>query len=206
MMGAVSGILYRFRGYVLGVLALALLAFPASPLSADSVPAWVTACVLLLAGILLRVKTRQYIGDHTRGQKREADSLVTGGPYAYMRHPLYLSNTSVAFSAILFHLGFSLVAVPFVLAVLLFEIFLARAEDSFLEAKFGEAWRNWAARSPFVPWNIVAVCRKRRACWCGDAAVPPENSFFRAFCADRSTWAWVLFYNLVLVLIKFGPI
>ena len=205
-MGGLSSFLYRFRGYVLGALALALLFFPASPFTPDSVPAVATSCALLFAGILLRVKTRQYIGNHTRGQKREADFLVTGGPYAYTRHPLYLSNSLVALAAVVFHLGFSVWAAPFAVAVLLFEIFLARAEDSFLEAKFGEAWRNWAARSPFVPWNIVAVCRKCGACRRDGAAVPPESSFFRAFCADRSTWVWLLFYNLVLVLIKFVPI
>lgn len=205
-MGGLSRILYRFRGYVLGVLALALLAVPASPLALESVPASVLAGVLFLAGILLRIKARQYIGDHTRGQKREADFLVTGGPYAYTRHPLYLSNSLVALAAVFFHIGFSVWAVPFAVAVLLFEIFLARAEDSFLKAKFGDAWRHWAGQTPFIPWNIVAVCRQCRRGRCGDAAVPPENSFFRAFCADRSTWAWLLFYNLVLVLIKFVPI
>ena len=134
-MNGLSKILYRFRGYILAVLAIALCAMPAATFpphtasTTDSaifetppaIAATFAAIALCLAGILLRIRTRQFIGEHTRGKSHAADDIVTDGPYAYTRHPLYLSNTIIAISAILFHLGFSLTALPFALAVIAFE-------------------------------------------------------------------------------------
>ena len=130
-MKTLDGILYRFRGYVLGALAIALCILPARQIEIACAPdaPTTTAFILCLAGILLRIKTRQFIGEHTRGSIHAADILVKAGPYACTRHPLYISNTLIALSAILFHLGIAPVAIPFALVVILFEFFLAHAEN-----------------------------------------------------------------------------
>ena len=102
-MKTLDGILYRFRGYVLGALAIALCILPARQIEIACAPdaPTTTAFILCLAGILLRIKTRQFIGEHTRGSIHAADILVKAGPYACTRHPLYISNTLIALSAIL---------------------------------------------------------------------------------------------------------
>lgn len=217
--------LYQFRGYILGALALALLAVPGQPLPEFLVPAFLLpsgevfqplsldqmefygiGLALYVVGALLRIKTRQYIGAHSRGSKLEADELVMVGPYAYTRHPLYFSNTLLAVGAIFIALGPNLLAFPFVLVVFAFEWILAREEDRFLEGKFGDTWRNWARETPMIPLNRIAIYKKQKQIRPLQKEYPrvfaPKRSFCAAFLADRSTWGWLLFFNLLLYLKK----
>lgn len=194
-----SKLLYRFRGYILALFAVALVVCPAAPFPRDLshisefVP-YIAALFLYSCGIALRVRARQYIGQHTRGNTHEADELVTVGPYAYCRHPLYTSNTCIAVGAVFFHLGTSQLLFLFAPALLLFELSLARAEDRFLEGKFGDTWRAWAHKTPVFPYNPAVLFPKK--------APAPKRTFFQAFRADASTWFWFVFFNLIIVLIK----
>jgi uncharacterized membrane protein len=142
----------------------------------------------------MRIWARQYIGQHTRGSTHEADELVTDGPYAHCRHPLYTSNLFIALGAASFHLGTNQLFVLFAPALLLFEFALARAEDSFLEEKFGDTWRTWALRTPMFP--------SRTAVFAPNSGSTPRRTFLQAFKADASTWFWFVFFNLIIVLLK----
>ena len=192
----ISAVLYRFRGYILGLLAVALVAAPPSllpkPFEFDEcVAGFLMAIPLFVASAVLRVRARQFIGEHTRGKVHDADKLVTVGVYSRIRHPLYVSNTGFAVGFTFLHLGVSLWVIPFALAVVLLEVELARIEDRFLENKFGETWRKWASATPaFFPHFIKLPLYR------------PQRSFWQAFFADRSTWLWLLFCNLVLILRK----
>jgi protein-S-isoprenylcysteine O-methyltransferase Ste14 len=75
------------------------------------------------------------------------DQLITAGPYALVRHPMYLGVMLAAWGSLLLYrtravLGFSLLM--FGLAA------RARREERVLSEAFGEAWRAYAARVP--PW------------------------------------------------------
>ena len=196
-----SALLYRFRGYILGFFAIVLVAVPpsifpkdfgANGFQIDGCIAGILIAVLLYAvSALLRVQSRRFIGEHTRGHVHAADKLVTVGPYSRVRHPLYISNTGFAFGIAFFHLGVSLWILPFMFVVAAFEIALSRIEDRFLEQKFGDVWRAWAAKTPaFIPRP------------CDSKHVLPQRTFCQAFFADSSTWLWLLFCNLLLVLRK----
>lgn len=82
--------------------------------------------------------------------------LAVAGPYARLRHPQY-----VAFVLIL--LGF-LAQWPTLLTLLMFPVLvfmygrLARSEESEMEARFGDEYRAYAARTPrFWPrWRVAA--------------------------------------------------
>ena len=196
-----SALLYRFRGYILGFFAIVLVAVPpsifpkdfgANGFQIDGCIAGILIAVLLYAvSALLRVQSRRFIGEHTRGHVHAADKLVTVGPYSCVRHPLYISNTGFAFGIAFFHLGVSLWILPFMFVVAAFEIALSRIEDRFLEQKFGDVWRAWAAKTPaFIPRP------------CDSKHVLPQRTFCQAFFADSSTWLWLLFCNLLLVLRK----
>ena len=203
-----SDILYRFRGYILALFAVALLACPAAPFPQVSLDALAlkgggTTCIPYIGtllfyalGIALRIRARQFIGQHTRGNTHEAATLVTTGPYAHMRHPLYTSNTYIALGAIFFHLGVSGLFLVFIIAIAFFEYALARAEDRFLEEKFGDTWRAWAQRTPMTTANIEAL-------FCRNSGGSPARTVLQAFRADASTWFWFGFFNLIMVLIKF---
>lgn len=202
-----SEILYRFRGYILALFAVALLACPAAPFPQVSLDALAlkgdgTTCIpyigtllFYILGIAFRIRARQFIGQHTRGSTHEAATLVTTGPYAHMRHPLYTSNTYIALGAIFFQLGVSGFFYVFIIAIALFEYALARAEDRFLEEKFGDTWRAWAQRTPMTTANIEAL-------FCRNSGGSPARTVLQAFRADASTWFWFVFFNLIMVLLK----
>ena len=191
-----SDILYRFRGYILALFAVALLACPAAPFPQNysrmaEVGPYIGTLLFYILGIALRIRARQFIGQHTRGSTHEAAELVTDGPYAHMRHPLYTSNSCIALGAIFFHLGVSGFFHVFIIAIALFEYALARAEDRFLEEKFGDTWRAWAKKTPMSTSDIHIF-------FCSGS---PKRTVFQAFKADASTWFWFVFFNLIMVLI-----
>jgi protein-S-isoprenylcysteine O-methyltransferase Ste14 len=77
------------------------------------------------------------------------DELVTGGPYRFVRHPVYLGMT-IALAGV----PVSLTSAPGLAAVLaLFlpsELYRARLEERALERRFGEVWRRYASRTGFL--------------------------------------------------------
>jgi len=208
-MQKISDVLYRFRGLILALLAALLLVTPFTLVSFPEKYRYVNshdltaffglyliAFLLYAYGILLRVRARQYIGQHTRGSRHEAGELVTSGPYAYCRHPLYTSNTSIALGAVLFHLDFNIVhpGLCFIAAILVFEYLLARAEDRYLKKKFGDTWQSWARTTPAFPLNPAVLFPAK--------APTPMRTFFQAFKADASTWLWFTVLNLLIILVK----
>lgn len=79
-----------------------------------------------------------------------SDHLATGGPYAWVRHPQYGG-------LLLVMIGF-LLQWPTISTLLMFPVLvlvytrLAKAEEREVAARFGDAWRNYAAATPgFVP-------------------------------------------------------
>lgn len=198
--------LYSWRGFILGFLALSLLIFPAATfpkLPVGFTPEWepiFLSVLLLLVSVIVRVQARRSIGEHTRGSKHDADHLVTSGLYEKIRHPLYLSNMGVGYSAIVYLYGFSLIALPFVLLLLAFEIILSRGEDKFLEEKFGDAWREWAKKTgAFIPLDFTSALQlkkiKKTSALLANAeasAVPPKRSVGQSIAADSSTWFWLV--------------
>ncbi len=178
--------LYRFRGEVLGCLALFLWLFPCS---AERIP--LSAICLAFLGAVLRIEARRVIGEHSRGKEKSAPKLVTSGIYSKVRHPLYLSNLCLCLAFILFHLGVCEVSLVLALAIVLFVIALAKSEDAFLLENFGKAFLLWKRKTPmFFPngkaGDVEACSGEKRNVLC-------------AFWSDRWTWFWLLFYTFLLV-------
>lgn len=92
-------------------------------------------------------------------QAVQRNELATTGPYARIRHPQY-----VAFVMVMF--GF-LLQWPTLITLLMFPLLLwvyvrlAYAEERDTEARFGERWREYAARTPgFFPQRSRSVSQK----------------------------------------------
>jgi len=72
-------------------------------------------------------------------------ALVTSGPYRYSRNPLYLSATMVVMGAGL-ALGNAWILLMLVPAMILVQRGIVQREEEYLEAKFGDTYREYRAR------------------------------------------------------------
>lgn len=146
-----SALVFKNRG--------ALLTIPAAILAAFGKPSAFSVTVGLpvaLAGELIRCWAVGYSGVTTRGDKVEAPKLVTAGPYAHVRNPLYVGNfiTALGF-AIAFTgknssaekvalVGGSLGVMAAVYAT------IVPHEEQFLRSEFGEEFDRYCERVPQV--------------------------------------------------------
>jgi protein-S-isoprenylcysteine O-methyltransferase Ste14 len=154
--------LFRWRSYL--PLALFVLALPAAydtasrSAAASGATAWEVVCLAVAGlGLMVRILTVGYVPAGTSGRntlKQVAAALNATGMYSLVRHPIYLGN-------FLMWLGLALLPRCWwftVITVLIFWLYYERimfAEEGFLLAQFGDAYRQWAARTPaFVPrWS-----------------------------------------------------
>lgn len=111
-------------------------------------PVVASGLFFLVASLALVVYTHSYMAeDWMTGTSAEGPrQLLTGGPFAAMRHPLFVA---VALGQIGFFLAlpsvFSLVSLLVGISVLRIQ---AHVEDRALDARFGAAWRAYAERVP----------------------------------------------------------
>lgn len=96
--------------------------------------------ILVWAGLTLR-RHRTTILPH-----EGASTLVTDGPYRWRRHPIYIADVFILFGIgeVTRNIWFVLLAFAFAFAVTRLQIV---PEERHLEAKFGDAWRTYAART-----------------------------------------------------------
>lgn len=132
--------------------------------------------VLMGLAILIRIWARTTMGVHSRGSELQAPTLVTQGLYAWIAHPLYVSNAMMAM-ALLSISGWSMVWQGiWMLVLLVFYWILAKAENSYLQQCFGEQWIQWNQGRSFkkiFPLPSLAQCGT--ALW-----------------SDRWTWLWLV--------------
>ena len=121
---------------------------PASP--------WLGALGVLLCflGLVFAVAARRTLGRNWSGEvtTKVDHTLVTSGPYALVRHPIYTSafvmygGTALASGELHAMLGVALVAVAYARKIPM--------EEKVLAAEFGPAWYDYRARTkaliPFV--------------------------------------------------------
>lgn len=191
--------LYAYRGWILGALAIVMLLLPGAPMTDrwldEALP---LSAAVFVVSVLLRIAARRVIGEHTRGFAHDADRLVTEGLYSKIRHPLYLSNAGIGYALVVLHFGVDLLALPFVVALVSFEVLLSKMEDRYLENRFGDEWRTWSKGTPaFIPRiNLKDFLSKKE-----NEERPSCRSFGEAFRADACTWVWLLF-SVAIVLFR----
>lgn len=179
----VRPVLYRFRGLILGLVAISALILPAGDLE---IVAFLVFVNIFILALYLRVKARRAIGDHTRGKTLDAPVLVTWGAYGRLRHPLYVSNMAFGISLVVLHFGISWFVAPYIVFMLAFGMRLAKLDDRYLEERYGDEWKIWAMHTPaFIPREIHVPGKLRSA--------------KEAIIADTWSWFWLaLMVALVL--------
>jgi protein-S-isoprenylcysteine O-methyltransferase Ste14 len=157
---ALSGAwLFRRRSYLpLVLLALVLAQLPHFQYLGGSRrfdQIWVLVCLCIAAaGVAVRVLTVGYAPRGTSGRTTrspEASQLVTSGMYSVVRHPLYVGNLLiwVGVAAVL-HTWWLVVLI--VLVWTLYHERIMFAEEELLRRQFGDAFVEWASRTPaFIP-------------------------------------------------------
>ena len=127
-------------------------------------PAGIAAGVpLAFAGEALRCWAVGYSGVTTRGDTVTAPQLVTAGPYAYVRNPLYVGNflTALGFTIALTggmrpapRAAFAAIGLGTMLAVY---AAIVPLEEAYLRETFGVPFDDYAARVPrLVPLRTAS--------------------------------------------------
>ncbi len=113
----------------------------------------VIGIVLIAAGGALAVAALRgfrSVGTDPEPWKPSA-TLVTGGVYAWLRNPMYVGGTLLlAGIAIALASDWTLVMTVAFVVVIHFGVILR--EERYLEAKFGDAYREYKARVPRYGW------------------------------------------------------
>lgn len=106
---------------------------------------------LYLSGLILYLGAMQTLAQAYRpssvfaAEVAEERGLITDGPYAYIRHPMYLAVSLTAIGGLLL---FKTWAMGFIALSCTALVFQARREEQALERVFGEAWRRYRSRVP----------------------------------------------------------
>jgi protein-S-isoprenylcysteine O-methyltransferase Ste14 len=127
---------------------------------------------ITLVGELIRLWGVHHIGAISRTRSERLGPLVASGPFARLRNPLYIGNIAL-------WVGFALTArlvwlAPVILTLLALEYHaIVRWEETLLESRLGQAYRDYAARVPrWIPVLFYRGDRKERRDGRGD-----EDSF-----------------------------
>ena len=174
----------------------ALLALPAVVLAALGKPSAfsiATGLPLAFAGEAVRMWAVGYSGVTTRGDTVTAPALVTAGPYAYVRNPLYAGNVMTAAGFALAFTGKNSVPVRLALvagslaAMLGVYAIVVPHEERFLRATFGESFDDYVARVPRV---VPAL----------EPAEPQQGSYDPDVIGKAESRTWVTFGAMLGVL------
>jgi protein-S-isoprenylcysteine O-methyltransferase Ste14 len=141
-----GGWLFRQRTWLPLPLVAALLAFP-SPPDAPGASLWIVGALIVAIGEAIRLWAVHHIGAISRTRSDRLGPLVSSGPFALIRNPLYVGNillwTGFAVSAQLVWLA------PIIVVLLTLEYHaIVRWEEGLLAQRIGEPYSQYAARVP----------------------------------------------------------
>ena len=147
-----------------------------------------------IVGELIRLWGVHHIGAISRTRSERLGPLVASGPFALLRNPLYVGNIAL-------WVGFALAArlvwlAPVVLVLLALEYHaIVRWEETLLESRLGQAYRDYAAR---VPRWIPSFTRGER----GLRRMTEGFSWRATLFSERGTLVAIALGYLVLWLIS----
>jgi protein-S-isoprenylcysteine O-methyltransferase Ste14 len=167
---------FKNRGALLVPVAFVLLLFGRPSLHTASLGVAIAAL-----GELIRIWAVGYSGETTRADVVTAPVLVTAGPYAIIRNPLYIANAIIAlgfwyaFSGGVSRLeSFIMLLVVLVLVVGVYAVIIP-LEEAYLEGHFGEQYRRYLEAVPRVlPIGGKRAALERRGAWRSEVIMRAE--------------------------------
>lgn len=173
-----------------------LLALPAVVLAAAGKPSGFSIAAglpLAFAGEVIRMWAVGYSGVTTRGNTVVAPALVTAGPYAYVRNPLYAGNFLTAAGFAFAFTGrnsvpvrVALVAGSLAAMAGIYAVIIPH-EERYLRETFGPAFDDYAAR---VPRLVPAL----------EPSDPQHGSYDPAVIGKAESRTWLTFGAMLAVL------
>ncbi len=152
--------LFQNRGWIPAPFAAVPLLIPAEL----TLSGWAAGGALMLLGEALRLWGVAAAGPETRRRSRGVERLVTHGPFAFVRNPIYVGN-------LLLWLGFALASgiewfPPVAGALFAMEYSaIVRFEEGVLVATFGAEYARYRERTPrWVP-RVASGAKAGRMAW-----------------------------------------
>ena len=141
---------------------------------------------LALVGELVRCWAVGYSGVTTRGDTVCAPELVTGGPYAYVRNPLYLGNFLTAAGFAIAFTGdnsrasrWALVAGSLAAMAAVYSAIVPH-EEAFLRSRFGEVYERYCIRVPRLVPRVLPI-EDGSGEWKANTLIAAESKTFLTF-------------------------
>lgn len=155
----------------------------------NSLIIWTLGPLALFVGELLRFWAMRHIGRSARTRKDKARKLVTTGPYAFIRNPLYLGNNIIL-------LGFCILSeliwfIPIGLGIcFIFYSFIIIYEEELLKQRFGNDFMVYMEKtSRWLPTGLP-IKRMQNLIW---------SNWREVFWRERST-----LYGITIGICAFG--
>ena len=139
---------------------------------------WAFGALFVALGEWLRLWGVAAAGAETRRRSRNVGRLITHGPFAWMRNPLYFGNFFI-------WTGFTIVAgldwfIPIAIVVFALEyVPIVSYEEAVLETTFGDEYVRYKQRTP--RWFPVAPASTARGSLCWKTAWRSERSTLTQF-------------------------
>jgi protein-S-isoprenylcysteine O-methyltransferase Ste14 len=149
-MKRVGAWLFKYRSYTAVPLFAVMACVFWNEYEADAV-IWSVGTVLVLCGAAFRFWAVRHIGRSARTRSAKAKRLVTTGPYAMTRNPLYFGNMLIGLGACV--LSELLWIIPIFVALFSFQyVCIIAWEQDLLRQRFGQEYEQYAKRVPaFFP-------------------------------------------------------
>jgi protein-S-isoprenylcysteine O-methyltransferase Ste14 len=166
--------LFRQRGRVLAPVLLVLPFCTWGEVERDALN-WSVGLACLVGAFALRVWSRRYIGRSSDTRRAQAHRLATGGPYAWMRNPLYLANVLGIVGACVLTELWWMIPIAGGLAFLHYD-HLVRFEERLLASAHAPAADYLAQVSRWVPHVPRGPADRSAPCWTWPESVFRERN------------------------------
>jgi protein-S-isoprenylcysteine O-methyltransferase Ste14 len=120
-------------------------------------PIWrILSAVLVLLGLGIRALADGFAGRHTRTEAIEAPRLSTGGPYSFVRNPIYVGSMVIGLGMVGL-LASWIALIPYLAVFAVFYFAVIPAEEQFLKRTFGRQYEEYCQNVPrmrprLTPW------------------------------------------------------
>jgi protein-S-isoprenylcysteine O-methyltransferase Ste14 len=100
----------------------------------------ITLAVTLITALLL-LRSAHFVVS----QEKRPDHVITGGAFRFVRHPLYLASL-LTYSGLVISTA-SLISLALLVGIFIFHDYIGSYEEALMEAKFGDVYRNYRAKT-----------------------------------------------------------